>query len=186
MPGMLETATAIAAVLVGYLAVAAFPLLYVLVRWRSAGVGEPGLGTYGAIHYFRSVSLLIMLTALAVLVYIAMSEEDPRQLEEVSRIAKGLFTGAACIFVVHLVLGWQASRSLSGREDPVSRVFSGFVLLLAGSVTAAAVLVLFVLLFQEDPEDEPVRAAISFLLVWGLGYAGQLALMVFGARKSSG
>ena len=45
MPGVIEMASGVAAVFVAYLAVAAFPLLYILVRWRSAGVGEPGLGT---------------------------------------------------------------------------------------------------------------------------------------------
>ena len=51
------------------LAANTFPLLYVILRWRTAGQGEPGLGTYAAMHYFKNTGLLVALSGVALFIY---------------------------------------------------------------------------------------------------------------------
>ncbi|NRA95794.1 MAG: hypothetical protein HRU14_06245 [Planctomycetes bacterium] len=177
MPGSIEAAMAgsVGLVMVLYFTMLAFPMLYIILRWRSQGSGEPGIGTYAATHYFRGVALLVGVTAIAMLSYAAVSTEGQ---EDLARLAGGLLTGSVIFFVPHHLVAMQRHR---GEGDPVGRVFTGFILLIAGTFSLVSIMVLLVLLFQEDHSDSPredIRVAVSFAWVFSLTYLFLLGRML--------
>jgi len=154
-----------------------FPLLYVLMRWRSAGHGEPGIGSYSLVLYFRCASILVIVSAGAALTYEWISEgkADP----DVTRSAWGAITACAIFLFAHVPLGNLLAPE--GDTTPAARTFGGFLLAIAGSVVFASLLWYFVTLFQktegefsEKMHSDMLKASGS-ILVWFAALYGSTA-----------
>lgn len=128
-----------------------FPFLYVVLRWRAEGRREPGIGTYGALLYFCTVSFLLALAGAANLTYGAISTTPIE--EYLNRLSWGTLAGSLLFLALNggLVL-WLRT----GFEFPEARrVFLGFLTIMSGLVGFSALLMLCITAFEEiDPVRE--------------------------------
>ena len=150
-----------------YAAVPLFPLLYVIIRWRAKGGGEPGLGYRSGLLYLRTVSLFVLITGVSLMLHGLLSpRSEARSMDEMRRVAYGLITGGAIFFL----LTFTFIRTLPDSVGAVdaTRIFHGFVLLVSGMVTLGAVVVLCILLFQKSTEFDDLREPLAWLLVWAI------------------
>ncbi len=122
-----------------------FPLLYVLLRWRTAGQGEPGLGTFAALHYFKNTGLLVALSGGALFIYSLL---EGKGADSEQRTALGLLCGGTLFFGMHLLA--VSRRGPADPDHPVRRLFDGYVLVLCGIIGFVFLLVLFVAAFEKD------------------------------------
>lgn len=122
-----------------------FPLLYVLLRWRTAGQGEPGLGTLAALHYFKNTGLLVALSGVALFLYSLL---EGKGADSEQRTALGLLCGGTLFFGMHLLA--VSRRGPADPGHPVRRLFDGYVLVLCGIIGFVFLLVLFVAAFEKD------------------------------------
>ena len=88
MPGIFNFAAFLVPLVLIMYIVPVFPLLYVIVKWRSAS-GTSGAGTHGLMLYFTTVSVLIGLAAAANLTYGAISVDDVS--EGMTRLSRSPF-----------------------------------------------------------------------------------------------
>lgn len=147
MPNLLVWAQVVGYLLLALTVAPLFPFLYVVLRWRAEGRREPGIGTYGALLYFCTLSFLLFLCGAANLTYGAISV-TPIQ-EELRRMSWGLLFGSLVFLVVN---GSLVLRLKMGLEYPEARrIFAGFLTVLTGLVAFAAVIMLFVTLFKRVP-----------------------------------
>jgi len=150
-----------------YAAIPLFPLLYVIIRWRAKGGGEPGLGYRSGLLYLRTVSLLVLITGASLLLHGVLTERsDSRSMDEMRRVAYGLIVGGAVFFLITFTF----IRTLPDAVGAIdaSRIFHGFVLLLSGLVTLGALVVLCILMFQKSAEFKDLRDPLAWLLVWSI------------------
>jgi hypothetical protein len=181
------------AIVLVYLIIPMFPLLYVIIRWRAAGSGEPGLGTYAGVLYFRSVAVLVLVSGVALLLHSIVSapgSELPRavaahddSMEELRRVAGGMLVGGVLIWGMQLAILARARFSTSGAD--ARRVFHGFVMIIAGLASVGTIMALCIQLFQEDTEFDDLRELIVWAGVWTGTYLVQVALLRRGAVESS-
>jgi hypothetical protein len=154
-----------------------FPLLYVLMRWRAAGHGEPGIGSYSLVLYFRCAAILVIVAAGAALTYEWISEGKAD--EDVTRTAWGAITACAIFLFAHVPLGNLLAPE--GDTTPAARTFGGFLLAFAGSVVFAALLWYFGTLFQKaegefrQKQHSDMLKASGSILVWFAGLYGTMA-----------
>ena len=159
-----------------YTAVPLFPLLYVIIRWRAKGAGEPGLGTRSGLLYLRTVALLVLVTGAGLLLHGLLSKSsESRSMDEMRRVAYGLIVGGA----VFLLVTFSLVRSLGDAVGAVdaARVFHGFVLLVSGLLTFAAVVVVCIILFQRKAEFDDVREPLAWLIVWTLTWLVHVGIL---------
>lgn len=159
-----------------YAAIPLFPLLYVIIRWRVKGGGEPGLGYRSGLLYLRTVALLVLATGTSLMVHGLLAENsDTRSMDDMRRIAYGLIVGGAVFFLVTFTL----VRTLGDAVGAVdaARVFHGFVLLLSGLATLAALIVLCVLLFQRNAEMDDLREPLAYLIVWSITWVVHVMIL---------
>jgi len=126
-----------------------FPFIYVVLRWRSAGAHEPGAGTYAALLYFRTAALLLALAGAANLTYgwISTTPVD----EAWTRLSWGLFTGSLAFLALNVGL----LRRFGPHPELATarRVFTGFLMVMAGLVAFTAVVMFAVTLFKKAETD---------------------------------
>ena len=149
-----------------------FPFLYVVLRWRTEGHERHGVGTYGMLLYFSSLSFLLMVAGAANLTYGWVSTTPIQPLLE--RLAWGMFLGSG----IFLLLNGLLLRLVQVKPEwaDARRVFVGFLMTVAGMVTLVMVLLLGMTLFEEvDAEDaqEVARRAdeLKLYAAWGVFYA---------------
>ena len=140
-----------------------FPFIYIVLRWRVDGDHEPGVGTYGALLYFRTVSILLLLAGAANLTYGWVSTTEV--LPEMHRLSWGMFTGSAAFLLLHVAL----LRMHGPRPDLVAarRVFLGFLLVLCGLVAFTALVLLCITLFEKVDKAKEVERRIDDLKIYG-------------------
>ena len=144
-----------------YAAVPLFPLLYVIIRWRAKGAGEPGLGTRSGLLYLRTIALLVLVTGAGLLLHGLLSKSsESRSMDEMRRVAYGLIVGGAVFFLVT----WTLVRSLG---DAVG----------AGLLTVAAVVLVCILLFQRHAEFDDVREPLAWLIAWALTWLAHVGIL---------
>ncbi len=122
-----------------------FPLLYVVLRWRTAGQGEPGLGTSAALHYFKNTGLLVALAGVAFLLYSFLEGE---RADDEQRTGLGLLCGGTLFFGMHLLA--VSRQGPTDPDHPVRRLFDGYVLMICGIVGFVFLVLLFVSVFEEE------------------------------------
>jgi hypothetical protein len=163
-------------VLLLYTAIPLFPLLYVIIRWRARGAGEPGLGYRSGLLYLRTVALLVLVTGTGLLLHGVLSQSsESRSMDEMRRVAHGVIVGSAAFFLVTFTL----VRSLGDAVGAVdaARVFHGFVLLISGLVTFTALTVLCVLMFQKSAEMDDLREPLAWLIVWASTWLAHVVIL---------
>ena len=145
--------------ILGFLLVAPlFPFIYIVARLRSDESHTRGAGTYGALLYFRTASLLVALAGVSNLSYgwVSTSPIEPA----LDRMSWGMFVGSTVFLVLNMGLlrflsGERPDRGLmEGQKAPlphlpdVHRVFSGFLMIMAGLIGFTALVLFFITLFE--------------------------------------
>jgi hypothetical protein len=172
-----------------FVSVPFFLYVYVVVRWRAGGGGEPGLGSYGLVMAFRMLAFLMGAGAIAQLLYCAMSAEE---YEEMMRVCWGILFAAGIFLVLHIPLGMVLRPA--GDFAPARRIFGGGLLLVAGMITLGALVLLMVTLSQKVPDrpgaeeshSDQLKAAGSWLACFGLVYVASAVVMARAVRDSRG
>jgi hypothetical protein len=149
-----------------------FPFLYVVLRWRTEDRDRHGIGTYGMLLYFCTLSFLLLVAGVANLTYGWVSTTPIRPLLE--RLAWGMFLGSGLFLLLNALL----LRLVTVKPDwaEARRVFVGFLMTVAGMVTLIMILLFGMTLFEEvDPKEaeEVARRADEMKLYasWALYYA---------------
>jgi len=178
------------AILLPVMAVSAIPLfiyLYAILRWRSGGGGEPGLGSYGLVLTFRMISLLLVAGAVAQLLYAWRSEDDHPTMV---RVCWGLIVAAAIFLLIHLPLG-AVLRPPSGAAV-ARRLFGGGLLCVSGMVAFGALIFYMVTAFEDISDsssrmvashEDRLKAAGSWLICFLAVYLGSVAAMSRSMRQ---
>ncbi|MHC4225562.1 MAG: hypothetical protein ACYSX0_19565 [Planctomycetota bacterium] len=167
-----------------------FPFLYVVLRWRTHGRDETGLGTYGALLYFACASLLVGVAGAANLAYGFISTTDAS--EELTRLSWGMFVGSLVFLLINLVLIQRVYPTPA--HDDARRVFAGFLMIVTGMVSLGVLIMFGVTLFEKV--DENVKAAVeqnkdmlklygSWLLFYLVSYLLVSRAMLRGASADS-
>ncbi|HEX5138473.1 MAG TPA: hypothetical protein VFY93_15985 [Planctomycetota bacterium] len=180
------------AILLPVMAISSIPLfvyLYAILRWRSGGGGEPGLGSYGLVLTFRMISLLLVAGAFAQLLYAWRSGDEHAAMV---RVCWGLIVAAAIFLLIHLPLG-AVLRPPAG-ADIARRLFGGGLLCVSGMVSFGALVFYMVTAFEEVPEstgrlvsshEERLKAAGSWLICFLVVYLGSVAAMSRSMRQTT-
>jgi hypothetical protein len=146
-----------------------FPLAYVVLRWRVAGRDEQGIGSYGALLYFRTVALLVAIAGAANLSYGILSTTpiDPA----LTRLSWGMLLGGGIFLGLNVALG--RLFTVVGNVKETRRVFAGFLMIISGLVTLFVLVLLFLSLFVQVKEGDADAAAlriddIKFHVAWAI------------------
>ena len=186
MPGIFNFAAFLVPLVLIMYIVPVFPLLYVIVKWRSAS-GTSGAGTHGLMLYFTTVSVLIALAAAANLTYGAISVGDVS--EGMTRTSWGLLVGALAFCLLNIFL----MRAAAPLRDPtdVVRVFVGFVAVISGIIAMGALIALTISMFQEavtdraaDLRSDAIRMFGSWCFYYLVTYLLTTRLLARNARES--
>ncbi|MHC4958724.1 MAG: hypothetical protein ACYTGN_10140 [Planctomycetota bacterium] len=154
-----------------------FPLLYVVLRWRSGPDHPVGTGTHGALLYFTCVGFLMTLAGGANLLYGIISITPVN--EELERLSWGLLVSGMSVTVLNVVL----MRTLGPLSDPreVVRVFLGFLMVMTGMVAIGATALLCITMFQAVGDSEELATVRSDDLraygVWALLFVAAYLLV---------
>jgi hypothetical protein len=146
-----------------------FIYLYAILRWRSGGIGEPGIGSYGLVLYFRTAALLLGVGAVSLLVYILLSAEEHDDME---RVCWGILVASVVILGIHVPLG--AMLRPEGDCHAATRLFGGGLMGIAGLVVFVALVLFMVTLFEdyrnEEQHIDQLKAFSSWAVCFGLLY----------------
>lgn len=138
------------AFMVPVLLVGAVPLfiyVYAIVRWRAGVGGEPGIGSYALVLMFRLFAVLCGLSALALLLYAAISNDEH---EDMTRVCWPVLLSSLLFLAVQFVIG--TALAPTDRYAPARRIFGGGLAAIAGLITFGALIGLLVTKWQEVPE----------------------------------
>jgi len=162
-----------------------FPFIYVVLRWRSGDEHEPGSGTYAGLLYFATAGLLLGLAGAANLTYGWMSTTEI--VEEQIRLSWGMFVGSA--FFLGLNLALLRRHGPRPRLRDARRVFGGFLMVMAGLVTFAAIVLFFIEVFRDASTEREVIERVDDLKAYGawagyylLTYLAAVTVLARGAR----
>jgi hypothetical protein len=125
-----------------------FPFIYVVLRWRTEGAQEPGVGTYGGLLYFRTAALLLVIAGAANLTYGYLSTTPVD--DELTRMSWGLFIGSVLFMGLNTWLGRFVDVP---KPQHARRVFGGFLMIMAGLVALFVLILFFITVFTKVPED---------------------------------
>jgi len=171
-------APALAGLMVPLLLIAGTPLfiyIYAIVRWRAGTGGEPGIGSYALVLMFRLFAVLIGLSALSLLLYAMMSDNE---LEKMTRICWPVLVSSVLFLAVQFVVG--TALGPSDRFAAARRIFGGGLVAVTGMITFGALIALLITKWEEVP-DEPesfvvkdhadkVKAFGAWLFCFGVVY----------------
>lgn len=149
-----------------------FPFLYVVLRWRTEGQDRRGVGTYGMLLYFSTLSFLLLVAGAANLTYGWVSTTPIKPLLE--RLAWGMFLGSG----VFLLLNGLLLRLIEVKPEwaDARRVFVGFLMTVAGMVTLIMILLFGMTFFEKVDAAEPDEVArradeLKLYSAWAVFYA---------------
>jgi len=165
-----------------------FPFLYVVMHWRQPDA-QPGLGTYGALLYFRTSAILLTIAGAANLTYGIVSTTPTDPFTE--RLSWALLLGSGIFVLINVVLG---RFLVIPNPTQARRVFGGFLMILSGLLAFFSIVMLFITLFWEpktkfqiiEREDEiklyacwtayylSTYLVVSLLLAYASRYRAQL------------
>jgi hypothetical protein len=139
-----------------------FPFLYMVRRWRAGGQHEPGHGTHAAFLYFVHGSLLLLGAGSANLIYGAWSSTPVEPFQK--RLSWGMFCGSIAFIALNTVLAWR--MRVPAAWNDARRVFRGFLLVMAGFVTATMLVLLFVTWFEKTETDRAAEQRLDDLKLY--------------------
>ena len=178
MPDFVSMIQYLSYVVLAMVVVPVFPLLYVIVRWRSGGDHPAGIGTHGALLYFTCVGFLIALAGGANMVYGVFSVTPVN--EAMTRFSWALLCGGGVTLGLNVVL----MRKLGPLKDPaeVVRIFIGFVMVLTGMVSVGTLVLGFDALFQEAKTPPIEKLRVDAILLYGIWFAFFVGAYLVAAR----
>ena len=132
-------------VVLGGLVMPLFPFTYVVLRWRD----ENARGTYAAVLYFLTASVLLALAGASNLTYGWISS-TPIDIA-LHRLSWGMFIGSLVFFAINAFLLTRLGAQPDQRD--ARRVFGGFLMLMAGLVAFAVLVMFFITAFEQVDED---------------------------------
>jgi hypothetical protein len=142
-----------------------FPFLYVVLAWRSDARGRAeGMGTFASLLYFRTASALLALAGAANLTYGWFSTTP--QTPMLTRLSWGMLVGSAAFLVLHVVLVEMRFAAHPARAR-MRRVFTGFLMVMAGLVALTTLVLFFMTLFQEAEKPKEVEQRWDELKLYG-------------------
>jgi len=123
-----------------------FPLLYVVLHWRSGGQRIVGAGTYAGVLYFATASVLLAIAGAANLTY-GIFSTTPIE-EATRRLSWGLFVGG----IVFLGLNLRMASALHPADEMVDarRIFGGFLMIVTGMISLAAIVMFLMTVFGRE------------------------------------
>jgi len=139
---------------------------------------DPQLGLKTGLHYFFSLSILLVLNGLTVLVVDALVVENapPGEWRQAQRTGMGLVVAGTLLALIHFVCIRGATNE--SRWPAARRLFLGWRFAIHGLVVVIAVTALIVVLFQKDFGDKTTRKTLyGVLLVWLPSWILHLALL---------
>jgi hypothetical protein len=151
MMGLTQALGLMGYIFVVLVAAPVFPFLYVVLRWRVQGRDDRGVGTYAALLFFASASLLVTVAGAANLAYGFISSTPAS--EELTRISWGMFIGAFAFLVVNRFLMIRF-YPVEAHED-ARRIFAGFLIIVTGTVSLGVLVMLGVTIFEKVNDAIP-------------------------------
>jgi len=154
-----------------------FPFVYLVLRWRAGEQRDiRGLGTYGALLYFRTVALLLAVAGAANLTY-GMVSTTPVD-EALTRLSWGLFTGSLVFLAINLGLGRLVE--LGDAAGDARRMFGGFLMVLAGLVAGFVLVLFFITVFEkvDHSAKEAVEMHADTMKLYGCWVAYYLGVYI--------
>jgi hypothetical protein len=141
-----------------------FPFIYAVVAWRSdARARAAGTGTFAALLYFRTASTLLALAGAANLTYGWFSTTP--QTPDLTRLSWGMLVGSVLFLLLNAVLirrfGAHATLERTGR------VFTGFLMVMAGLVAMTTIVLFCVALFRRTGNDAEAAMRADDLKLYG-------------------
>jgi hypothetical protein len=170
-----ETKKLIGFVLLFLLVAPLFPFIYVVARWRSQGAHEPGAGTFAALLYFRTAGILLALAGAANLTYGFFSTTP--QTEELTRLSWGMLAGSVAFLAVNLLLLLRFGPH--PELATARRVFTGFLMVMAGLVAFTTLVIFCITLFQKTKTDPQAAIRADDLKLYGAWTGYYLAAYLF-------
>jgi hypothetical protein len=170
-----------------------FIYVYAILRWRAGSASEPGIGSYGLMLMFRLIAVLLAVSAVSLLIYAAMSDEDSDQM---IRICWPVLVASLVFLLVQFVIG--TTLGPADRFPEARRIFGGGLVAVTGMVTFAALVGLLVTVWEKTPDDpdgfqakghaDRLKAFGAWLLCFGAVYLASAVRMarVVGARIARG
>jgi len=179
LPGLF-TAFLLPVMLLG--AVPIFIYVYAILRWRAGSREEPGIGSYSLVLMFRLISVLVGLSAFAMLLYAAMSDKDT---EELTRICWPLLVASLAFLAVQFVVG--AALGPADRFPEARRIFGGGLVAISGIITFVVLAGLLVTLWEDVPDEagsvgaknhaDQLKGFGAWLLCYGAAYLASAVKM---------
>ena len=127
-----------------------FPLLYVVLQWRSGGDRVAGAGTYAGVLYFATASTLLAIAGAANLSY-GLVSTTPIE-EATRRLSWGLFVGGLVFLVLNIRLA-SALHPARAMAD-ARRIFGGFLMIVAGMISLFAIVMFLMTVFGREVKVE--------------------------------
>lgn len=152
-------------------------LLYLVARWRAhrEPVPDPQLGIKVALSYFQVTSYQLMLAGAFFLLWSMLSKGPSEYKELMYRPAFGVVVPAGIIFGIH---SWALTRTNHRDFPQVGRLFAGYSLMLTGLLGTAAMIAVFVVMFQKGESGEAGRFAWAMFLVYTTAWVIQAIAFV--------
>lgn len=177
--------------LVPMLAVAIFAplLLYIVARWRDnrEPTPDPHLGIKFALGFFKWQGYQLSIGGAGLLLYSITTKMPGEMREMLYRPAFGLLLPGLLVFGV---AAWALTRTNNMERPIVSRVLSGYNLLLTGIIAFALLVFAFQTLFAKGESGDAGRAIWSFTFVYVSAWIAQTAMfmngLTFGAPVQAG
>ena len=151
-------------------------ILYIVARWRDARspAPDPQLGLKFALCFFRLQGYQILLVGTTMLLFSILMKGEGRFMSEIRemiyRPAFGLIVPGAIVFGV---ASSMLPRTNQAEYPNVGRLFAGYNLMMVGMVGFAALVMLFVLMFQKGDMGQAGRVAWSAVLVYTTAWVVQ-------------
>lgn len=176
MPGLASLSGLAVGAILGYAGLVALPFLFVMLRWRTGGAGEPGTGLRAGVAYFRVLGSLVALTAASFLLYSWASERDH---DEMRRVVSGIGIAAFGFWVLNLFLTLKLGESSASAQ--VGRIFGGFAMIISGLMLFGSLLLLCIAMTQEGNSDEEIKMGLCFCAVWTASFFIRFAILDHGS-----
>ncbi len=167
-----------------------FPFIYVVLTWRSDARGRAeATGTFAAILYFRTASILLALAGAANLSYGWFSTTP--QTPQLTRLSWGMFAGSVAFLLLNAAL-LRARFRAHAALTRTGRVFTGFLMVMSGLVALTTLVLLSMTLFHKADSKPDVAQRADELKLYGswalyylAAYVGSTWWLSRGARGAA-
>jgi hypothetical protein len=175
----------------------AIPYAVLRLRAQKNEEQDPQLGLRTALHFFFSLSVLLVLNGLTIIAVDFVRDRNPPvprpgfpqrqqnfalqdEYTDAKRAGVGLILGGVVFGIIHLVLLTTVTRDR--RWPEARRLFNGWRLAIHGLVILAVFTWLMIALQQRVVPMETVRSLLAALLIWVPAWTVDLVLLRWRSR----